>query len=454
MSRIILTIFLLCGISPILSAQSEPESSVADTLQIDQVIMKGLENNFAIRIRKNEQVIAENNNTIGNAGLLPVLDLTGSYTERIEDNVTSFSSNTIPNIDNSGVVTTNINYGISASWTIFDGLTQYATLDRLSVSEDISRTEAQIQVEQSLSDLITIYYQIVGTQKAYNVLRNTVDISEERIRIAETRLDLGSGSEYDLLQARADLNADRAALTRASTTLKRAKLDLRRLTADSSAANFDVTGDIVLEEPLSLQSLLNDARRQNRDLSVNRLNRSRAKAELNELRGNWFPQIDVSGGYSYNRNEASVGFTEFSETSGFNYGVTARLNLFNGFNRNRETQNARITLKNEELRIEELQLEIDNQIRQIYTQYSDALSLIQLEQENLQYAERSLDIALERFRLGTINSVELREVQQTLLDAENRLISAQIEAKSAETELLRLSGRLLSRQEGGKAVTD
>ena len=71
--------------------------------------------------------------------------------------------------------------------------------------------------------------------------------------------------------------------------------------------------------------------------------------------------------------------------------------------------------------------------------------IIELEQENLQYTKQSQEIALERFRLGTINSVELREAQLSLLNAENRLILAQIEAKNAETELLRLSGDLLRR---------
>lgn len=103
--------------------------------------------------------------------------------------------------------------------------------------------------------------------------------------------------------------------------------------------------------------------------------------------------------------------------------------MFDGFNKNRRSQNAQIRLKNQQLQLEELKLRLRSEIQQVYEQYIDALSLIELEQENLQFTKQSLDIALERFRLGTINSVELREAQLSLLNAENRLIIAQIEAK-------------------------
>ncbi len=418
-----------------------------DTLRVEEAIRLALEKNFAIRIARNDARIAGNNNSMGNAGMLPVLSSDGSINRRVEDNVTEFSSDNIPDRNDIGVETTVYNYGIDANWTVFDGLTMFATLDRLSLEADIGDIEAQLQVEMLLADLISGYYQVVGQQQAYQILENTLDISRERIRIAETKNDLGSGSEYDLLQARADLNADRAALIRSGTSLKQVKILINEILSDSSFSDFEVQANIEMGERLELNSLISDANRQNRELSITRMNESVAKTEVREITGEWFPQIDLSGGYGYSRVESSAGFTDFSETTGFNYGITARLSLFDGLNRSRRKQNAQIRLKNEQLRTEELQLQITSQVKQTHAQYTDALELIELEKENLQYTNQSLDIALERYRLGTINSVELREAQLSLLNAENRLIVAQIEAKRAETELLRLSGRLLNRTE-------
>ncbi len=414
-----------------------------DTLRINEAIQIALENNYSIRIARNNAEIASNNNSLGNAGFLPTVTADASINQSIQDNRTEFSSDAIPDRNDKGAETTVTTYGVDATWTVFDGLTMFATSDRLQFQADISQIEAQIQVENTLADIVSTYFQVVGQQQAYQVLENTLEVSQERIRIAETKLDLGSGSQYDLLQARADFNADRAALIRAGTGLKQAKVIVNQILANAIGFDFQAQANIELAEPFALQSLLDDALSQNGDLAVLRLNESVAQAEMREITGDWFPQINLGGGYRFNRSESSAGFSESSESDGFSYGVTARINLFDGFNKNRRRQNAQAELKNEQLRLEEQELIITGQIRQIYEQYADALSLIDLEQENLQYTQQSLEIALERFRLGTINSVELRETQLSLLNAENRLISAQIEAKAAETELLRLSGRLI-----------
>lgn len=421
--------------------------SAQSTLQLEDAIRIGLEKNFSIRIAENEVRISENNNSIGNAGFLPVLNADGSINQRIQDNVTVYGNPNISNRDDQNAKTTVYDYGLNATWTIFDGLTMFATLDRLSAQLDISEAEARYQVELVLADIISGYYEIAGQQKATQVLENTVEISEERIRIAETKRDLGSGSEYELLLARADFNTDRAALIRSNTSLNQLKVLLTSVLGEDRSRDFSVQPDIVLADRLELDELIEDAVSQNQELNIARLNEQVARSEIREIRGEWMPQVDVSGGYGYSRTEASVGFSEFSETDGFRYGVTARINLFDGFNKKRRTQNAQIALKNEELRRQDLSLQVTAQVSQIYARYSDALSLIELEEENLEINKETVDIALERFELGTISSIELREAQQSLLNAENRLIDAQITAKTAETELLRLSGRLFSRVE-------
>lgn len=424
----------------------KPSGLIAqDTLRIEEAIQKGLEKNFAIRIAINDAQIAQNNNTLGNAGFLPVVTADGSLTKRIEDNETQYSTNAIPDRNDKGAETNVYNYGIDATWTVFDGLTMFATQERLSLEENIGNEEARLQIENLLSDLINAYYQIVGQQKANKVLQNTVEISQERIRIAETKKDLGSGSQYDLLQARADFNEDRAALIRSGTILKQAKILVNQILSDSTFSDFDVESTIEMREVMNLESVLDLALEENKSLTIARLNERVAGEEIKELRGDWFPQIAVNGGYGYNKIETSTGFVDFSRTTGFNYGVTARINLFDGFNKNRASQNAKLRLKNQQLLLDELKLNISSEVQQLYEQYQDALSLIELEKENLAYIKQTQDIALERFRLGTISSVELRETQLSLLNAENRLIVAQIEAKTAETELLRLSGNLLRR---------
>ncbi|MFY0683954.1 MAG: TolC family protein [Balneola sp.] len=436
-------IALMC----VLSIAGISTAYAQDTLRIEEAIQKGLEKNFAIQVARNQAEIARNNNTLGNAGFLPVVTADGTINKRVEDSETQYSTASIPDRNDKGAETTNYNYGIDATWTVFDGLTMFATQDRLSLEENIGNEQARLQIENLLAELINGYYQIVAQQKANRVLENAVEVSQERIRIAETKRDLGSGSDYDLLQARADFNEDRAALIRSGTILKQAKILVNQILSDSSFTDFDVESTIEMRDLMDLESLLNTSYDENTSLMIARLNERVANEEIKELRGDWFPQIAVNGGYGYNRTESSSGFADFSKTTGFNYGVTARINLFDGFNKSRKTQNAQLRLKNQRLQLEELKLSVSSELQQTYQQYDDALTLIELEEENLQYTKQTQEIALERFRLGTISSVELRETQLSLLNAENRLILAQIEAKTAETELLRLSGNLLRKDD-------
>lgn len=414
-------------------------------LELEEAVKIGLENNFSIQILENQVQISENNNSIGNAGFLPVISADGSINERVQDNITVYGNSNIADRNDQNAVTTVYDYGVNATWRIFDGLTMFATLDRLSNEMEVSEAQAQLQVENVLADIITGYYEIAGQQKAAEVLENTVEISEERIRIAETKRDLGSGSEYELLLARADYNTDRTALIRANTNLNQLKVILTSVLGDSVNVDFSVQSEIKLAERLSYTELLDEALQQNQELKIARINERIAKAEVREVRGDWLPNVDINAGYGYSKTEASSGFSEFSESKGWRYGVSASINLFDGFNKNRRMQNAQIRLKNQELSKQDLRLQITAQLSRVYAQYTDALDLIDLEQENLEINKETVSIALERFELGTINSIELREAQQSLLNAENRLIEAEIAAKSAETELLRLSGRLLQK---------
>lgn len=437
-SSVFLVVFLLLS-SSLLKAQTKV--TLQDAIEI------ALENNFSIKIQNNLVEISKNNNSIGNAGFLPSLNANASILKRVEDNVTEFAA--LPDRNDEGVETDILSYGINANWVIFDGLKMFSTLDRLSALSEISELDAQIQVENVLYEIITTYYQIVGQQKASLVLENTLETSEQRLSISETRNQIGSGSTYDLLQARADLNADKSALIQSESRLRQAKILVTQVLGHSLSSNFMVEDDISIGEKLMLEDLLEASAVQNRELQKSRLAQRVAQNEKKEIISEIFPQIELSGGYGFNRTESSVGFSNFNETTGIRYGVTARINLFNGFDKQRRRQNADLVIKNELLRQQELEFIIQSEIQRLYTAYEDALTLIALEEENLQYNQQSVDIAIERFSLGTINAVELREAQQSLLNAENRLISAQIDAKFDEIELLRLSGLLLQKTEKG-----
>jgi outer membrane protein len=154
------------------------------------------------------------------------------------------------------------------------------------------------------------------------------------------------------------------------------------------------------------------------------------------------PQVTANMSYNLTGSENSASFFTEQNNRGFNYGLTARVPLFDGFNRRRAVQNSRIDEKIAELELEWSELEVESMLLQAYTDYANALELIEIEEQNILVAQENASIAIDRFQLGTYTPVELREAQQALLNTENRLVSAKYAAKASETRLLLISGRL------------
>jgi len=418
---------------------SQKTIQAQDVMTLEEAITIGLENNYQIQIFRNLSDIAENNRTIGNAGFLPTLSATATSTERVEDSdfIAGGESRST-----SGARNSNRNAAVNLNWTLFDGFRMFRTYDRLGVVQDVVDEELRLEMELMVAAVTLGYYNIIRINEQLKILENNIDVTEERIEIEETKVDLGSGSEYDLLQARSDLNADMAAYLRENNSLTEAKIALNMLLSRSPNTEFDVTDDIFIDRNLPEEELYQKIMTENTQLAIARMEKDISNLEISEIRGERFPEISLTSGYSFNRSENDGGFIRFNESTGFSIGLTARVNLFDGFNLNRRVDNAKIQSKNAEIRYENQKLRLEADFFTLYRAYLNSIELVDLEERNLQNAELTVEIALERFRLGSISSLQLREAQRTFLQAENRLINAKFEAKVAETELLQLSGEL------------
>ena len=67
-----------------------------------------------------------------------------------------------------------------------------------------------------------------------------------------------------------------------------------------------------------------------------------------------------------------------------------------------------------------------------------------LEEENLIAARENYRIAMERYRLGQLSGIEMREAQKSLLDAEERILTAKYNTKLCEISLQQISGNVLT----------
>jgi len=427
--------------------QAQP-SVPGDTLRLDTAVQRALENNQQARIARREADIAENNHSIGNAGFLPTLTGQADYTDTRSSSDQEFLDGSTQNTD--GAKTTQTNAGATVRWTVFDGLRPFATYDRLGAQRDRQVAATEEEVEALAADVIEGYYDVARRQQQLEVLREAVAISRERLRIVELRRELGSASDLEVRQARVDLNADSTQALRQETELTNAKRQLNRLLGRSgtASARYAVAPSIDVDTSLGYGPVQQTALQESPALAQAREALQAAQAETREVRADFFPSIDLTAGVGYSQLDAESGFLQQSTTTEFSYGVSLTFDVFDGLNRWRRRQNAEIRVTNARLAVEDVRSRLTTELTNAFERYRNRLQVVDLERQNLSAVRANVDVALEQFEVGTITSVELREVQEQFIQAESRVLTAQFEAKQAEVELLRLSGQLLGRYGG------
>ena len=419
--------------------------SPRDTLRLDAAVQQALNDNRQARIARRETDIAENNVSLGNAGFLPTLSGQANYSETRSNSEQVFLSGETQSTD--GAKSTRSGAGADLRWTVFDGLRPFATYDRLGAERDRQAAATEEQVETLVADVVEGYYDVARQQQQLEVLRESVSISRERLRIVELRRDLGSASDLEVRQARVDLNADSTEALRQAVALTNAKSRLNQLLArpDDASTRYAVAPTIEVDTSLQYTSTQQTALQESPALAQAREALQAARAEQRELRADFFPTVDLTAGLSYSQLNAESGFVQENTSTEFTYGVSLTLDLFDGLNRWRRTQNADVRATNARLAVEDVRSRLVTELTNAYERYQNRLRLVDLERQTLEAVRANVDVALEQFEQGTITSIELREVQEQFIQAETRLLTVQFEAKQAEVELLRLSGQLLDR---------
>ena len=413
-----------------------------EVYDLKRCLETGLEKNYDIRIVRNEQRISTNNATLGNAGLLPSLDLSAGYSGSLNNTTQDFTDGTTGKINQ--ILNQGSNLGLNMNWTVFDGFSMQTNYKRLKEFEAMGELNTRLAVENLVANLASEYYNYVRQNLRLANLKYAVSLSKERLRIAEANYNVGAKSRLDFQQARVDFNADSSNLIKQYEVVYSSRIALNQLMALEDVSRQLIVPDSVIVPDLSLNEdiLLEETLRTNSRLLLSVKNKSINELNLRAIQGRDYPYLRLNAGYGYTLNRYGSGNTEKQQNLGLNYGLTLGFNLFDGFNRQREKKNARIAIQNQELQYEQLELSLKADLANTWMAYKNNLELINLEKENLEAARENYSIAIDRYRLGDLSGFELREAQNSLLNAEERLLQAQFNTKLCEISLLQISGQM------------
>jgi len=412
-----------------------------EILRLEDAVRIALENNYDIKLSKNLSEISKNDVSYGNAGMLPVV--TGNLTDvnRIESSEVDLASGDTREANNAK--TSNLNYGASVNWRIFDGFQMFTNYDRLKELEKLGELNAKLTIQTTVADVITAYYDLVAQKKLLEAAKTALEISRQRYNYSNSRYTLGRAAKLEVLASQVDLNTDTTQLLRQIDQIKSSKIRLNEIMARNIETDFEVTDTIVIDQTLAYDQLKVAAESLNPDLQTAVIYQKIADLNLKQIKGARYPVIALTSGYNFAKSTAPpTSFSLRSNSQGLNYGLTATVNVFNGFQQRRLEKNAALDRENSEIEVQKTRTAVNSQLLTAYQNYQTSLQLVLLESNNVKVAQENLNITFEKYRLGSIVPLELREAQRNFVDATARYANSQYETKLAEVALKEITGNI------------
>ena len=418
--------------------------SAQKLLSLEESIQLGLQNHYSIQISKKREKQALNDNTPGNAGFLPTITGTLNKNYTISGLDQEFFGGLRPPLLQSGVNSNSSNGGLAMAWTLYDGKGMFILRDRFKELQNLGAKQTETAIENLISLISSSYYDLIRQNLRVNNFKKGLEISNDRLKLAKDRYEVGQGSKVDYYSAQVDYNEDKALLIAQEQSYLNTKISYNTLLVRNHREEFNVDSKIDLLPKLNLPELKEFALKQNPTLISALLTKKITDLDTKSIQSLQMPQIDLLAGYNMSQVNNGAGFGVQRGTSDvLNYGLRATINIFDGYNQKRRVQNAKINAEIAQLQVDDLKNSLISTLERAFVTYENALNLISLETENYAIAKQNIDIAFDRFKVGIATSYELREVQRNAVSAETRLIETKFAAKAAEIELIRLSGNLL-----------
>lgn len=411
------------------------------SLTLDESIIMGLKNNYQILISKKDFEISENNNTWGNAGMLPTVTAGIS-----QANMFTNSENLLIG-ERSDLLTNSITPNLNAQMVLFNGFAIRLNKRNLDKFEELSEMSLRMTLENTVSDIIRAYYSVLLENEKLKVTEELMNLSRDRYNYFLLKKDLGVAVTYDVLQLQNNFLTDSSTYLLQLMNSKSAVRELSKTLGDTALNEYEPTDDFltpdttyILDELERMMFMNNSA------LQMQYINTKVVENSIKLAKSSLYPSLTFSTGADH--TNISGGDLNDNQYTTYSYGAYANLNLsytiFNGNNRRRNISNSIIEADKIRLQIDELEMVMRNNLFIIRQLFENQKQLLRVAEENYKAAKLNLDISKEKFDVGAINSFNYRDVQIAYINIAYALLQAKYNLISTHNDLRKITGQLIS----------
>ncbi|MGB4771729.1 MAG: TolC family protein [Chitinophagaceae bacterium] len=429
--------FLLIFFAAPFALQAQQDSTV---LNAQDAVRIALEKNLNIKIVQEDLTIAKINNTWGNAGRWPTITAFMQNTEAVTNLDQQLSNGT--SIKRNGVTNNVLAGNLTAQWRIYNGQRVVASKRRFEELEKIGQINVEAQMQQISFDVLVTYYNIVRLNQQVKAFSAIIALAEERLKIAQTRFEVGSAAKTDMLQSAIDLNGQQNSLIDIKRQIQNNKAILNTLLLRPANQELTVADSVFTIPVMSYEEEI--AKIDTQNLNLLRIQRERAvlvedRRIINSQR---LPIFSVNSVTNFNRNKSTAGLFLVNSSYGPNIGVSLAVPIYNSNIFKTQLRVNEVQQKQQAMQQELLKTQVQRDLLIAFQEYQTAIRIAEMEQKNVKNAEENNFIATERFKKLQGNTIELRQAQLSLIEAQDRYINAVFRSKIAALSIDLLTGEV------------
>ncbi len=425
----------------ILAAQAQ----TAIPLSLQGAIDIMLEKNFDIQISGKQVESSKLNLGLGSAGFYPSIAVGAAQNNRYDNTPASVTTNSR---DES--VSNSVRPYLQLNWTLFNGFAAHIKRDRYNLLMELSEGNMALVIENKIQAVILAYYQSLLSMEKLKSIEKLKKLSRDRLDYMQTKQSIGAAVSYDVLQAQNAFLSDSTSYLLQNLDLKSALLNLNLLLGVDKSTRFELTDNFeVMEIDYSFDQVESQMLSNNKTIENQYINLEILKKNSDFSKISRYPSLQLTGGSDY--TNSSMLYDGMSRNSSYSYDFYANFslsfNLFNGGNARSAIQEAKIQEEIGQLGIEQMKQSLSNALVAIFDMYSIRKQLLQVAELSLEKASLNLELSSEKFKSGAINSFNFRDVQLVYINAEFNRLEAIYNLLDANTEIMRLSGSIISEYE-------
>ncbi|MFN8263496.1 MAG: TolC family protein [Chitinophagales bacterium] len=406
----------------------------------EQAVTTALQKNYDIVLAKSEADIAKINNNKATAGMLPIINVTAGNVFNLNNINQKFTTG--QEVKKNWVPVNSFTTGLNMNWTIFDGMRMFATKDRLAALQSLSEMQLNDQIQNTIAQVLSVYYEIVRQKQLIKALNESLKITEERVFLSNKKLEVGYADKTPLLQAKVDLSSQKINILKQETQLQQSKVQLNQLLGRTANDLFDVIDTIEIKSALNALPTLDAIHQNNLLIKGANKNIEIAKLQHKEIKAKRMPQINFNTSYNFMQNNSKAGLQLFNRSYGPQLGVQASIPIFNGGMVKKELQVSAVNIAMKQIQVDQIKNSLDAQLQSAYNDFDYATKVLDLNEDNVKTAAENVQVTLERFRLSQSTSLEIKQAQSSYEDALYNVVLARYNAKIAEIALQKLNNAL------------